>query len=114
MPENDPQNAPHLTPRMAVPASSYGPRPGIPERVAALRIEELLAAGDTGGARHLLRETENGIGTHKDASPWRLLDHLLNLGMLRPRETAAGPDEAPAAESRLAASLGIDTTGLPD
>jgi len=80
---------------MAVPADSYGPQPGIPERTAASRIEELLAAGDTGGARHLVREIENGIGTWKDASPWRLLDHLLDLGMIRPRETSTSVGRAP-------------------
>lgn len=97
MPSNDPhQNAPHLATRMAVPAGSYEPQPGLPERMAALQIEELLAAGPgIGGVRHLLREIENGTGTWKDASPWRLLDHLLDLGLIRPREAAAG--DAPAA-----------------
>jgi hypothetical protein len=90
VPENDPvQNAPHLAPHMAVPAGAYSPQPGHPEHMVAFRLEELLAAGDTGGARHLVREIENGIGIWKDASPWRLLDHLLDTGMIRPRETSA-------------------------
>lgn len=97
MPNNDPHvNAPHLAPRMTVPAGSYGPQPGIPERTAASRIEELLAAGDAGGARHLVREIENGIGTWKDVSPWRLLEHLLDVGLIRPRESAATATPAPA------------------
>jgi len=101
MPENDPHvNAPHLAPRLAVRAGQYLPQPGIPERCAATAMEALLAAGDTGGARHLIREIENGIGTWKDASPWRLLEQLLDTGMIRPREPAvsgaasAGPDIA--------------------
>jgi hypothetical protein len=81
---------------MAVPAGAYSPQPGLPERGAAFAMEEMLAAGDAGGARHLVREIENGISTWKDASPWRLLHHLLDIGMIRPRETAAAPGGAPA------------------
>jgi len=89
---------------MAVPADSYGPEPGIPECTAAFRIEELLAAGDAGGARHLVREIENGIGTWKDASPWRLLEHLLDLGLVRPREAPA--DDTPVTATAAAPSAG--------
>ncbi|MGH3192338.1 MAG: hypothetical protein ACRDOL_34835 [Streptosporangiaceae bacterium] len=103
MPDNDQHvNSPHLAGRVAVPAGSYGPQPGIPERVTAIVLEEMLADRDAGGARHLLREIENGTGTHKDTDPWQLLQHLLNLGMIRPRETAAGPGEAPAATAGAA------------
>jgi len=94
MPNRDAfQNAPHLAERLAVPVSNYGPQPGIPDRTAALRIEELLAAGNAGGARHLVREIENGIGVWKDVSPWRLLDYLLEHGLIRPREAPAGDEE---------------------
>lgn len=90
MPDNDPRvNAPHLAPRLAVPAGAYGPEPGIPERVTALEVEGLLAAGDTGGVRHRIRELEHGLGHCAGTDPWRLLEHLLDLGMIRPREPAA-------------------------
>jgi hypothetical protein len=97
VPEHDPfQNAPHLVPRMAVPAGSYGPEPGLSERVKAQEIGDLLAAGDPGGVRCLLRDLEHGRGAFADTDPWRLLEQLLIFGMIRPcpAPAAAAPDPA--------------------
>jgi hypothetical protein len=70
-------------------------------------MEEMLAAGDAGGARHLVREIENGTGTWKDASPWRLLEHLLDLGMIRPRGTAASAGLSRAASEAASGTEGV-------
>jgi hypothetical protein len=103
VPENDPfQNAPHLVPRMAVPAGSYGPEPGLSERVKAQEIEDLLAAGDTGGVRRLLRELEHGRGAFADTDPWRLLEQLVILGMIQVRQPASAAGASPAAAASVA------------
>lgn len=97
MPEHDQyQNAPHLVPRMAVPAGAYGREPGLSERVNAQRIDELLAAGDTGGVRCLIRDLEHGRGAFTDTDPWRLLEQLVIFGMIRSRPAPAAAAAAPA------------------
>lgn len=115
MPENEPHPnpGPGLLAARPVPAGGYLPQPGIPERVTALRIEELLAAGDTGGAQHPVYELEHGLGAWKGTSPWRLLNHLLSLGMVRPRATAASIAPAPAGHLEGASGPGTSPAAAP-
>jgi hypothetical protein len=74
-------------------------------------MEELLAAGDTGGAQHLVYELEHGLSAWKGTSPWRLLNHLLSLGMIGPRATAAGT--APAGHLDGASDPGTSSAAAP-
>jgi hypothetical protein len=88
VPDNEPyQNAPHLVPRMAVPAASHPPAIGQHEHSSAIQIEEHFRAGDLGAIRRHIVELEHGLGPWT-ANPWRLLEHLCARGIGRQQEAA--------------------------
>jgi hypothetical protein len=83
---------PEIQSRLGVDIASHPPRVGQHERSATLRLEELVAAGDTGGVLRHVHELEHGLSVWT-VSPWRMLEHLAEraIGRQRGGWTAASP-----------------------
>lgn len=95
MPSNDPvQNAPHLRPRLGVPAPDrLGSAAGQHEHSVVLQLERHIGDGDDGAVRRFVHELEHELGPFR-VSPWRLLEHLAERAIGR-RSAERSPEAAP-------------------